>query len=390
MLTRLIVIFVFFGDYAPEDDAMHWHIMAQNILNGRGLIVDEDKMAYRMPLPGLYFATIYAVFAPSVRAVQIGNTFLGVATVWLVYDLVRRIFGVMSARWSALFVSFYPLLLFYTAHLYSETPVIFLIALALWLVWVLRDHTPIAFALVGIVLGLAVLTRQTALPVAVLISLWHLVPCRRGELLRHLSQALILLVFLALTITPWMVRNYLVMGRFVPLSSQAGSSFWIANNPLADGTGVEDESKILRVPQVDALSETERGAAYQKLAIQFIRENPLRFAELTLYRLRYFWHLGYHGEGPAEVVFLVIYVPLLGLAAMGIWKGWRLDRNAVLLLLTVPLALTAVHMVFLPVGRYRLPAELILCIFAGVGLPWNFTLGEEANRKGKVAEIAAR
>jgi 4-amino-4-deoxy-L-arabinose transferase-like glycosyltransferase len=376
-LARLTVVLVFFADYRPRDDAAQWQRAAQNFLDGRGLIVSEDLKAYRTPLPGLYIAAIYGIFGPSVRAVQIVNVFLGVLTVWLVYDLVRRGFGIVPARWSALFMSLYPLLLFYTSRLLSETLVIMLLALALWLVWLLRDGPAIWFASVGMVLGLAALTRQTAFPIAVLIALWTSVGRQAAGWLRRLSPALVILIFVGLTLTPWVVRNYLVLGQFVPFTSQAGLSLWIANNPLADGSGGGGKSgsggTVLLIPEVNALPEVELGDAYRKLALQYIRENPWRFAQLILHRLQYFWHLGYHGEGRAEIAFLMVYVPMLSLAALGVWRGWRLNRGAILLLLVIPITLTAVHMVYLPAGRYRLPAEMTLCAIAGIGAAWGFS-----------------
>ena len=362
---RLLTVFMLFGNYTPEDDAMHWHLMAQNFLKGHGLVIDERRMAYRPPVPGLYFAAIYAIFGISVRAVQIVNVLLGVFTVWLVYDLVSRIFGVPSARWSALLTSFYPTLLLYTGQLLSETPFIMLIALALWLVWLMRDHTAIWFAPVGIVLGLAVLTRQAGLPIAMLISLWTLCIYPPGGWLRWVSPSLVILAFLALTLTPWTIRNYVVLGKFMPLGSAGGLSLWVANNPLADGTSAGGNRAI---PLLETYSEAEKGAAYQRLAVQFIREDPARFAQLALRRLLYFWHLGYHGEGFTEVVFLVVYIPILGLAAIGAWTGWQINRAAVLLFFTVPVSLTIMHMIFLPEGRYRLPAELVVCVLAGIGI----------------------
>ncbi len=367
-LTRLLVVLVFFGDYRPRYDAAQYQSTAQNFLKGRGLIVNEDLKAYRTPLPGLYIAGIYAVFGPSVRAVQIANVLLGVFTVWLIYDLVRRSFGIVPARWSALCVSLYPLLLFYTGTLLSETLGILLLAIALWLVWLLRNKSATWFAPVGVVLGLAALTRQTALAIAVVMVLWTLVGRRAKGWWCRSSPALIIFSCMVLTLTPWTIRNYFVVGKFVPLTSQGGSSLWLANNPLADGSGAG--GNVLHIPEVEAFPEAERGAAYQQLAVQFIREDPLRFAWLALRRLQYFWHLGYHGEGRAEIAFLVIYLPMLGLATIGIWRGWQLNRHAVLLLLVIPLALTAVHMVFLPAGRYRLPAELAMCTLAGVGAAW--------------------
>lgn|GEM_PF-435357 len=371
MVARLGVVLTLFADYEPVGDAIHFHIMAKNFLSGRGLIVDEARLAYRTPVPALYVAVIYAISDSSVRAVQIANIFLGVVTVWLAYDLVRRIFGVGPARWAGLFVALYPTFLLYTGQLLSETLILLLIALALWLAWWAHNGSLIRFSLVGVVIGLAALTRQTALPLGVLISLWILLT-RRRNWLQRLSPPLVILVCAVLTVAPWTLRNYILLGEFVPLTSLGGVSLWIANNPTAEGTG-QDYSAFPHVPELDTLPETERGDAYQRLAIQFIEKNPLRFIKLALRRLQWFWHLGYHGEGLAEVVFLVVYLPMLGMAAIGVWKGWRLNRDAVLLLLTVPVALTAVHMVFLPAGRYRLPAELVLCMLAGIGAAWCVT-----------------
>ena len=368
VVARLGVVFALFGDYEPVGDASHFHIMAKNFLSGRGLIVDEARLAYRAPVPALYIAAIYAISGSLVRAVQIANAFLGVVTVWLAYDLVRRIFGVGPARWAGLFVALYPTFLLYTGQLLSETPVLLLIALTLWLAWWARNGKLIRFALLGVVIGLAALTRQTALPLGVFISFWILLD-RRRDWLHRLYPPVVILACAVLTIAPWTLRNYVLLGKFVPLTSLGGVSLWIANNPAAEGTG-RDYSAFPHVPELDALPETERGDAYQRLAVQFIRENPLRFTRLALRRPQWFWHLGYHGEGLAEVVFLVVYLPMLGLAAIGVWIGWRLNRDAVLLLLTVPVSLTAVHMVFLPVGRYRLPAELVLCMLAGLGAAW--------------------
>jgi 4-amino-4-deoxy-L-arabinose transferase-like glycosyltransferase len=368
LLTRLMFVFLLFGDYRPTEDAAQWYRAAENFLNGRGLIINENEKAYRAPIPGLYMAAVFAVFGFSVRAVQIANALLGVCTVWLVYDLVRRSFGVIPARWSAFFTAFYPTLLYFTGHLLSETPVILLIALTLWLMWLLRNCAAIWFGPVGVVLGLALLTRPNILPTVTLIALWPLISRRAEGWLQRLAPALVIIALLVTTITPWAVRNYVILDAFVPLTSQGGISLWEANNPMADGTGVG--GKFLSIPQIEALPEVEKAAAYRRVALQFIREDPWRFAQLSLHRLQYFWHLGYHGEGLAEVAFLVVYLPMLGLAAIGVWIGWRLNRDALLLWLIIPVSLTVMHMVFLPVGRYRLPAELVICMLAGIGAAW--------------------
>lgn len=370
--VRLIAVLVFFGDYIPESDAAHFQQMAINILSGYGPVINDKLLAYRLPVTAYYLAFIYSVFGVSIRAAQIANVILGVVTVWLAYDLVRRIFGIPAALWAGLFAAGYPMLVFYTGHLLSETPTIFLLALALWLIWWARSRSLIWHFILGIVLGLAILTRQVMLPVAGLLVLWVALSPRvpRFDLSRFLG-VILTLIAIASTLTPWVVRNYRLTGEFVLLTSQGGTSLWAANNPLADGTGVG--GKWLKIPELGALPESERGAAYQHRAIQYILEDPVRFVLLSLRRLTWFWHLGYHGDGLREIAFLLVYLPTLVLALLGGVVAWKRNRWALYLLGVVPLVVSAVSAVFLPVGRYRLPAELIMCMLAGVGVAWLFS-----------------
>src|SRR5262245_480010 len=118
---RLFVVIVLFGSYQPIDDAAGWHQAAQNLMAGRGLTTNVGTAAYQTPLPALYLAAIYSIFGISVRAVQIVNVLLGIFTVWLIYDFVLKDFGAGPARWAGLFVAVYPMFLFYTGQLLSET-----------------------------------------------------------------------------------------------------------------------------------------------------------------------------------------------------------------------------------------------------------------------------
>lgn len=349
---RLAVVCFFFGDYVPTGDAAHWHTMALNFLDGRGLIVNEKMVAYRTPVPGLYFALIYGIFGVSVRAVQMANVCLGVLTVWLAYDLARRLFGVIAARAAGLLVCIYPTNLLYTGQMLSETPVVMLILSTLWLAWLARDRGLPWRIAVGIVLGIAVLTRQTVLPMAVLIALWAFffwASARGGA--GRIGAPLLIFASLALPLVPWSARNYLLTKTFIPLTSEAGTMLWMASAGKS-------------VPEIDALPEGLRGSTYQGKALRFIADNPWPVLARALQRFTILWHLHFRGGGFAEVAFLTGYLPLIGVAIAGVWVAWRVNRQGTLLLLTVPIALTVTHMVFYADGRYRLPAEAILCLFA--------------------------
>src|SRR5436190_11075055 len=359
-ILRLLVVFVFFANYKPVDDASGWQESAVNVVAGRGFNT-KNFAAYRTPVPALYLAAVYSVFGVSVRAAQIANAVLGTLTVWLIFDFVRKDFGASPALWGAVFASIYPMFLFYTGQLLSETPIVFFTALALKLTQAFRDRPALWFIPVGIVLGLAVLTREPILATAGLIAIWLVLGRKRRKGWSGLARATVLLLCVGLTLVPWTIRNYLVLGKVVPISTRGGYNFWVANRIYTSrSTPLEKE-----LSNANSLSEADRDHLLWKLAFRFIVEHPLRYFTYSMARLGRFWHFGYHGEGWREIAFLAAYFPLLGLAIIGTFLSWRDNREATLLLLTVPISLSFVHMLFVPEGRYRLPVDLVLCMFAG-------------------------
>jgi len=371
LAVRLSVVLFFYSDYQITNDAVQWHKMAVHFLQGKGLVFHNELVPHRTPLPALYLAGVYAIFGISTPAAQIVNSILGVVTVFLIYDLVNRPLGPKPARWSALFVSFYPMILLYTGQLISETLFLFLIALALWLAYRSIDRSIWHWGLTGLVLGLTILTRQPAVLIGAVLAVWVIFFSTKQTLIKRVSAGAMVLICMTLTTSIWVVHNYIKSGRLA-LTGQGGDSLWLANNPHADGTESEHSSSqsVYIIPEFEDLSEVERGAAYQDAAINWIRDNPWQFLSLIPRRMVWFWHITYHSQNDVlqELAFLAIYLPILGLGIIGAVKTWKSDRAWLQLLLTVPIALTLVHAIYLPAGRYRLPVELVLCVLAGPGL----------------------
>jgi 4-amino-4-deoxy-L-arabinose transferase-like glycosyltransferase len=382
LLVRILVVVVVYHDYQIVNDAFHWHSMAVNFLNGRGLVVADELVPYRTPLPALYLASVYAIFGISIQAAQNTNVILGTATVFLIYDLTRRALGSGVARWSALLTAIYPMIIFYTGQLISETLFLLLVSLSFWLAWISVGGPIWRWGLLGVVLGLAVLTRQTSAIIGVAVAVWIFFYSGENPLKRRFVITALMLFLMALTVSFWVGRNYVVSGRLI-LTAQGGDALWLANNPYSDGAEGENSSpSVYIIPAFETLPETERSTAYQNAAITWIRENPGQFLSLIPRRIIWFWHITYHAQNglPSELAFLVTYFPILGLALVGAIKTWKSQRAWLLLLLTVPAALTLVHSVYLPAGRYRLPVELALCVLTGPGMS---TLFNKVSRQTK-------
>src|SRR5262249_24309109 len=72
-----------------------------------------------------------------------------------------------------------------------------------------------------------------------------------------------------LVVAPWTVRNYLVLGIFVPVSVTGGISLYMGNNPQATGGFVTETSDFLM--QFD---ETSANRVGRELARSWMRQHP--------------------------------------------------------------------------------------------------------------------
>jgi hypothetical protein len=128
----------------------------------------------------------------------------------------------------------------------------------------------------GVLLGLATLTRSTALGFLPLAAVWLAVSpsgasSRRDRLL---SAAALCLAFGAV-LAPWTVRNYAAYGRFVAVDTTSGYNLWLGS------VGVRDEARLRA--DLDPLPGpvARQDFAFAR-AVENMRADPLSFARKGL------------------------------------------------------------------------------------------------------------
>jgi hypothetical protein len=163
-----------------------------------------------------------------------------------------------------------------------------------------RDRRAVVFA--GLLLGVSALLSPAILPFAALALCFEFLtrPEVRG---RIVAASCVMAALAALLISPWVYRNYRVLGGFVPMRSNFGLELLIGNNPESNGqtfnTDWTDRNNFLaRTHPVSDLKErghlleigelaymSEKGS----MARAWIADNPASFVQLTLERLRLYW-----------------------------------------------------------------------------------------------------
>lgn len=206
----------------------------------------------------------------------------------------------------------------------------------------------------------------------------------------------------AIVIAPWVIRNWHVHHQFVFIKSTFGYAFWQGNNPNSWGTDkipkanaetlrlahngslagmnramwearhetVYIDDVVLRpggYGELAGLSETERCHVLGRKAIEFIRENPGRYAQLCLNRLGYFLLFDETNPKAANRLYRLTTVLWLVLAFVGLIVSLRRWRQ-LLPTYAIFAVVTAFHMLVITSVRFRIPIEPISFVWAAGAL----------------------
>ncbi|HEX8135986.1 MAG TPA: glycosyltransferase family 39 protein [Pyrinomonadaceae bacterium] len=337
--------------------------------------------------PPLYPALIALLWhgrpAP-LATVALLQVVLSAATVALLYLTARDRFGRAVALVAAAALALAPMTSHYTTLILTETLFTFLLMLGTF--WWGRKRA----LLCGIAFGLAALTRTTMLPFLLLLLLVLLLPGWRERWRVHLSIALVGLALSSI----WIVRDFVVAGRFVPVATGSGQNllFGTIETSLTGGlywTGSRwtTEQREIPVFQADeALPEASRDRARARRAVERIAADPLGWLLVRAKQYpKFFLDTGPYVLDPdnnpaaapprtsrllsllVKVVFVAGNLFVFALAALGL----LLERGRFVSLAHItlfPLYLSAIHLPMWIEPRYSLPMMPMVAIFAAVAL----------------------
>jgi hypothetical protein len=235
------------------------------------------------------------------------------------------------------------------------------------------------------VIGLGLLTRLDLMILFGLLGIWLIVERRQVQAI--VRPVAVTVIVALLVVSPWIVRNYLLLHEFVFISANSGEVLWYGNNPNSVGTPIaldgrpvfEHAPASLKLAVLGATSELQVNAILREEAMRYIAEDPWRYARAVLAKLWYFWWFTptygmnyYEHIGPVwKVAYKFLHAGILVLAVMGIWSvshGSRRENRLALLFLLIPcLVLAAIHGLTYVEGRHRILVEPVLLILAAVG-----------------------
>lgn len=387
---------------------------ALNLVEGRGYTYDfygvrpdAPLVAFLPPLHPWLIALALRTPDPS-RTYGLVQAVLGAGTVWLLSRLARALAGRRVGALVGWGAALYPAHLLLTGQSHSTVLHNFLLAAVLLISWQLLGRPGLGWgAAAGVLTGLLALGRPQMVALLPLAAAWFWLNGVKGRPWRRAVGAMALGTLLV--ILPWCLRNSFLLGRPAFISTNGGVTFWNGNNPFTTGSahdvytnrlaafrGLEAPDPALPEiwvhpepypfpPEIEArlatLAELALDRAAYRAGLAYIQSQPADWLRLELRKLVSFWwfrpNLGanpiyrdhwtwlYRIQYPFLLIPALLGVPL----SLGALRTRPVPAGAgrrYLLLYSIPVLYTLVHLTYNVLTRYRWEIELLLLIPAAV------------------------
>lgn len=355
----------------PVGDERTWTDWALNLSSARVRFAPlRIHLIFYPPVYPYFLAVLYKMTG-GFQAARWAQAVIGALLVPAISVTGARAFSPRVGSWAAAVTAFYPELVWFAVHFWSETVFMVLLWWGLERLLAADGRDSLGAAVVaGILFGLAILTRETVLYFVPFAAVWLAVSRDRGARLRGAA-------FLAaslLVVAPWTIRNWIAFHAFVPVSTAGGQNLFQGNALVP-----RDETYVM----VDAVQgRVEQYRYAMRMGLQAIRDRqPWWIVEKLRDEMPRFWeadslvlvHIkrGAYGAVPplvavaVAIVVLVPYVAVLALFALGLTQIARARRPVLLLAFLAYYNL--IHVVTHGFARYRLPAMPVVFLVAAVG-----------------------
>ena len=366
--------------------------IAANLVSGHGYRFRPEGATTLMREPGypLLLAGIFVLFGQSFAAVKSANVLLALGTACLIALIARS----LSSRWLLILGS--PVVfLFHPATLVAESrggvEILFTFFLTLFILTVcraLRSGRARDYLVCGAVLGLTVLTRSTPILFPLFLLAYLLVFERRANpplvVFRNIA---IMGVAMTIVLSPWIIRNYALTGKFVPTASVLGvaaqTGYYLSThhpignlyidraaarerNELAAGQGYHFQAGYFQYFYNSADEVSFSQFLVRRIMGEYLR-SPLLFLKVVGYNLFNFWCGGRTWK--TAVMDAFVQFPLLALALLGFVISVRNGESKNI----APLPLIVIYIVgisvpILALARYSVPVIPFVSILACVSL----------------------
>ncbi len=370
----------------PVGDARIYVDRAMDIYYGK--IFPEEVSFHSSPIYPYYIAATYAL-GKTLASPRIVQAITGLGNIVVIFIIARILFGNIPALLAAFFMSVYPLFIYFEGDLMMISLVLFTLNLSC-LMFVLYSKTRARryIALGGVFLGISAMGKPDVIAIAPAMVLYLLIS--EKNIRQGLTRACMLVLWIAMSISPVTLTNIFLLGDAVILTSNGGINFYIGNHQGASGmfnvppdSGLWDHKLYVSSKEVAQqatgreLTPAQVSKFWFNKGKQFIVNHPVEFLRLTgkkiLLMINRFevanHHSFYFFRKWSDII---AYNPLrlsifVAFAVIGLFMSLRDWRKYLILYIYLGVTFWVIVFFFVT-ARYRLPTVPFYIMFASLAM----------------------
>jgi 4-amino-4-deoxy-L-arabinose transferase-like glycosyltransferase len=352
-----------------EDSADYYSIALHAEKNGLTNWLSHS----RPPLISLTIIPILKIFDQSLSIIFIKflMIFISISTCIALYFLTLEISKNKKISFITSFIySFYPFSIFFSGRLLTENLASLLICLISIFFIKFIDKRNLKYLLISsFLLGLLSLTRSAYyyLPVFLSVFIFFI----NISFLKKIFSILMLIFIFFITLSPWIIKNYVQLDEIVPTTTRLGYGLWLSNNDFS--------SEIIQKGGYEKTQKFEEGLNYsnkfdnpikssdylKKKALVEIQNHKFIFIKSCIFRFLNFFNPKpnpYKSLNSKDLVMIIFFSPFLVFFFISLIKKNHNLKQRVLLIIIIYSLL--VHMPFYGFPRFRFPVDSLIFLLS--------------------------
>lgn len=385
IITALAILLrlIFVWQFVNINNINQWEYgeIAKNIINNNGYSLfyfEEDSLEYRykenitpfpsayMP-PGFVFIILPFFFLNDDFLINffviLFQIICSVIVITVLFRLSEKLFGSLAALISIAIYAILPEFI-YAVVSFSPT-IVFHLAVLLTINRLLFFQEKSGFdVLVPLLLSFLIYLRSE---LVLFVFLILLILTIKKQFKFAFGSLLLILLF----VLPWSLRNSVELSNIVPFTTNFGQNLYRGNNASDVGWWGEEimAEKIKELPRNNSF-EIYLNQLYLERAINYIKENPLRFVQNGIQKQFELWVFNLSDSRARSLIYMIPAISILILFIIGIIKTFNVSKLKFIYLFFLHAAFVA--SIFFAIPRYQTMMKVLMIPFASIGIIFFF------------------